>query len=97
MVLPQHLADDTGGFAVGAIGQQPQLVHCIENPPLHGLESIAHVRQRPRHDDGHGVIEKGIADLVLDEPRHHPFELLHIRKLAGKPCKITAASTAQPV
>ena len=33
---------------------------------VHGLEPVAHVGQRPRHDDGHGVLEERALHLLLD-------------------------------
>ncbi|MEH2501692.1 hypothetical protein V1290_000503 [Bradyrhizobium sp. AZCC 1578] len=33
---------------------------------MHGLQPVARVRQRPRHDHAHGVIEVGAFHLVED-------------------------------
>ena len=57
MILTQHLADDPGGLAMRLIGPHPQIVHRIENPPLHRLQSVARVRQRAGDDHAHRVVE----------------------------------------
>src|SRR5690606_19681035 len=36
---------------------------------VHGLEPVAHVRQRPLHDHAHRVVQEGIPDFILDESR----------------------------
>ena len=46
MILAQYFADDTSGFFVGRTGVHPHIVHGIENPALHGLETIARIGQR---------------------------------------------------
>ncbi len=43
-----------------------QLVHAEQDAPVHGLEAVAHVGQRARHDHAHGVIEVGALHLVGD-------------------------------
>ena len=57
MVLAQHLADDTGRLLVRLVGPQPQVVHGVQDAPVHRLQPVAHVGQRPRHDHAHGVVE----------------------------------------
>ena len=43
VVLPQHVADHRGRFLVGTPGNEPQLVHRVENPPVDRLQSVADV------------------------------------------------------
>ena len=57
VVLAQHLADNPRALAVGLIGAHAQIVHRVENPPLHRLEAVAHIGQRARYDHAHRVIE----------------------------------------
>jgi hypothetical protein len=66
VVLAQHLTDDAGALAGGAIGLQAQAPHGKENAPLHRLEAVAHVRQGARGDDAHGIVQVGLAHLLLD-------------------------------
>ena len=64
MIFTDHVADDAGGFDVFLVGRVPLLVHRIQNAPMHGLQTVARVRKRPRHDHAHGVIEVGLLHLV---------------------------------
>ncbi len=66
MVAAQRIADDAGAFLERGVVLQPQLVHHIDDAPLHRLEAIAHVGQGPGHDDAHRVIEVGAAHLFGD-------------------------------
>src|SRR5262249_5130065 len=40
--------------------------HGVEHSAMHGLEAVADVRQRPPHDDGHGVVQVGLPHLLFD-------------------------------
>ena len=65
MVLAQHLTDDTGAFLVRLGVIQPQVVvYGIEDAAVYGLQAIAHIGQRARHDHAHGVIEIGALHFV---------------------------------
>ena len=66
MVLAHHVADDQGRFAVGLVAGVAALAHGVEDAPVHRLEAVAHVRNRPGHDHTHGVIEVGALHLLLD-------------------------------
>ncbi len=72
VILAQHLTDDAGTFAVGAVAGETQLVHRIKNAAMHGLEAVAGVRQGPAHDDAHRILHVGARHLVaqvdLDDP-----------------------------
>jgi len=57
MVFTHHLADDTGGLAIGLIEAEAHPVHGVEDAPMHRLQAIAHVRKRAADDHAHGVIE----------------------------------------
>ena len=66
VVLAHDLADDPLALHVRAVRPQPELAHAVEDPPLHRLEAVARVGQRPRVDDGVGVLEERVAHLLLD-------------------------------
>ena len=72
VVVAHHLADDLGRFAVAAVGAQPGLEHAVENAPLHRLEAVANVRQRPTDDHAHGVIEVGLFHFDFNVDRQQP-------------------------
>ena len=57
MVFADHVADDAGRLAVRLVPLVAVLVHRVEDAPMHRLEPVARIRQRPRHDHAHGVIE----------------------------------------
>jgi hypothetical protein len=57
MVLAKDLAHDASRLFVRLIGTQPQVVHGVQDAAMHRLEPVAHVGQRPRDDDAHGVVE----------------------------------------
>ena len=66
VILTDDVADDARRLAVRPVGRVAALVHRIEDAPMHGLQPVAGVRQRPRHDHAHGVIEVGAPHLVGD-------------------------------
>ncbi len=80
MIVAHHVADDLGAFAIGGAGIEPQLAHRPEQPAMHRLQPVAHIRQRARHDGRQRVgqialrqrvIEFGIADLARAAHRCH--------------------------
>ena len=66
MIFADHVADDARGLAVRLVPLVAVLVHRVEDAPMHRLEAVARVRQRPRHDHAHGVIEVGTLHLLGD-------------------------------
>ena len=69
VVLPHHLADDAGALVPAPVGPVAAVEHPVEDPPVHRLEPVADVRQRPAHDHAHRVVEIGLLDLVLQVHR----------------------------
>ena len=66
VVLADDVADDAGGFLVRPVPVVSELVHRVENAPVHRLQPVPHVRQGTPHDDAHRVIEVGLPELLLD-------------------------------
>ena len=60
MVLAEHVADDASAFDVRPVPDRVRLVHREQHAPVHGLQAVADVRQRPAHDHAHRVIEVGM-------------------------------------
>ena len=60
--------------------RMPLLVHRVQNAAMHGLQPVARIRQRPRHDHAHGVIEVGALHLVEDG---NGTNIGGLRRLAG--------------
>ena len=69
VVLADDVADDARRLLVGLVVVVAQLVHGVQQPPVHGLESIAHVGQRAADDHAHRVVEIRLAHLVFDRDR----------------------------
>ncbi len=69
VVLAHDIADRAGRLAVGLVVGVAGLVHGVEDAPVHGLEPVAQVGDRPAHDHAHGVVEIGRLHLGLDGDR----------------------------
>ena len=65
------VAGDARTLDVTAIGAEPLLLHVPDDPAVHRLEPVAHVRQRPRHDDRHRILEERRLHLVGKRNRQH--------------------------
>ena len=70
VVFAEHVAHHTGALAVRAIWGEPQFVHGVKDPPLNGLEAVAHIRQRPPHDHAHRVFEIRALHLLMQGDRN---------------------------
>ena len=66
VVLAHHLADDTRALDVLPVPVDAEFAHAEQDAPVHGLEAVADVGQRARHDHAHGVIEIAALHLVRD-------------------------------
>jgi hypothetical protein len=75
VILADDVADDAGRLAVGLVPVVAVLVHREQDAPVHGLQAVAHVGQRARHDHAHGVIEIGALHLLFDGDRADVFRL----------------------
>ncbi len=65
----EHLADDARALDVGAVPDVVGEVLGIENPPVDRLQPVAHVGQRARDDDAHGVVHERRLHLLFDGDR----------------------------
>ena len=66
MIFTDHVADDARGLDVRLVRRVALLVHRVQDAAMHGLQAVARIRQRTRHDHAHGVIEVGALHLVED-------------------------------
>jgi len=57
VIAAHHVAHDLGALAVLRVGGQILLPHRVEDAALNRLESVAHIGQRARCDDGQRVVE----------------------------------------
>ena len=58
VVFAEHVADDARRFAERLVRRDAQLVHGVENPAMHGFQSVAHIRKRAADDDRHRIGDK---------------------------------------
>ena len=84
VVLTHHLPDDPGALVPSPVGPVPAVVHAVQDPPMHRLEAVPNVRQRPTDDHAHRVIEVGLLDLVLQVHRLPPVSNLRARQMSRK-------------
>jgi hypothetical protein len=70
MVFFQHLSDDAGALGILLVMKEALPKHRVEDSPMHGLESIAHIREGPSDNNAHGIIHIGFAHLVFDIHRN---------------------------
>ena len=66
VVRAHDVADHLGALRVRSVGQEPLVVHGVQDPAMDRLQAVTNVGERPRHDDRHGVFEEGALHLLLD-------------------------------
>ena len=71
VILAHHLADDAGALDVLFVPLETKFAHRKQNAAVHGLQAVAHVRQRARDDDAHRVVEIRPLHLLGDCNRAH--------------------------
>ncbi len=71
VIFAHHIADHARGLHVFLVGRMALLVHRVENAPVHRLEAVARIGQRPRHDHAHRVIEIAALHFLGDGNRAH--------------------------
>ena len=64
MKFADDVADDARAFLEGRAGIEPQLLHRVEQPPMHRLEPVARIRQRAVHDGGERIGEIALLERV---------------------------------
>ena len=62
MELAHDVADDARRLLVARAGVEVELAHGVEQAAMDGLEAVAHVGQRPRHDRGEGIGQVALAE-----------------------------------
>ena len=76
MVFTHDLADHAGALGVTTVGAVAAVVHRVDHAAMHGLHTVAHVRQGALDDHGEGIRQIGLAHfllqiLLLDAFAHH--------------------------
>ncbi len=70
MVLADDVAHDAGRFLVGLGVGVSELLHREQDATVHGLEAVAHIRQRAAYNHRHRVVEIRPPHLVFDVDRN---------------------------
>ena len=65
VVVTHDVADNSRALGEITVRPIPTVVHRIQHAAVHWLQSVAHVGKRPRHDDGHRVVQVGPLHLGL--------------------------------
>ena len=66
MVPAHHVADDARRLLERFRRIEAVFLHGVEDSPVHRLQPVPNVGQRPADDDAHGVVEVGALHLLLD-------------------------------
>ena len=66
MVGAEHVSDDVGRLLIGLAGNQPLLVHRVEDASVDRFETVAHVGKGSSNDHRHSVVEITPPHLVFD-------------------------------
>ena len=69
MVFADDVADDARGLLERLAGIEPQLPHRVQQPPVHGLEPVARIRQRAVHDGGQRIGEVALFQRLAQRDR----------------------------
>ena len=57
MVFTHGISDNTGTLPVRLIITDPQLIHIVQSPSLHRLQSIPDIRKCPGDDNTHRIVD----------------------------------------
>ena len=82
VIFTHDVADHARRLHVFLVGRMALLVHRIEDAPVHRLQSVAHVGERPRHDYAHGVIEVAALHLLGDRDRTNVGRVSRLGRVA---------------
>ena len=69
VIFTEDVADDMSGFLGRFVPVVARHIHGVEHPPVHRLQPIADIRQRPPDDHAHRVIQIGAFHLIVDIDR----------------------------
>ena len=72
MIFTHCIADYSGALSEGSVRADPELMHIVESPSLYGFEPVPDIRERPRDDNAHRVVDIGFL---------HQFGILSLEDL----------------
>src|SRR5690606_5628817 len=65
-IIAHHVADDLRALAERSVGREVEAFHRVEHAPVHRLQTIAHIRQRPARDRRKRVREIALRQRLAD-------------------------------
>jgi hypothetical protein len=71
VIFADHVAHHARAFLGRRAGVELELAHRPEQPPVHGLQPVAHVGQRPGGDRGQGIDEIALGQGRIEGRLHH--------------------------
>ena len=90
VIVTARVAANLRAFPVLPVREQRQIVHRIKDAPLRWLQSVPRVRQRPRDDDRHGVVEERSRNFLGYIDRLYFFVgVIHGGKMTNDECRMT--------
>ena len=96
VIFTHHVADHAGRFDVFLVRRMAVLVHRKQDAPMHRLETVTRVRERPRHDHAHRVIEVAALHLLGDGNGANVRGRLGCRRMRDCWCQTRAKNPANP-
>ena len=66
VIFTKHLADHLRTLAGLAAISQSEAVHTVEDPPLHGLQTVPRIGEGTRHNHGHRIVDVRTLHLLVD-------------------------------
>ena len=73
VVLAEHVAHDGRALLVGTSREEALFPHGVEDPAVHGLESVPGVGQGALDDHAHRVVDERVPHLLLEEAGYDPL------------------------
>ena len=96
VVFTHHFADDTRRFLKRFIVVIAVFVSGVNNPPVHRLQTVAHIRQRAGNDNAHRIIKIRAAHFLHNHRRRNIFfRQIHRRRRGQR--RIAVAGAVRPV
>ena len=79
VVLAQHVSHHRRALLVRAARLKPELVHRVQDAPVHRLEPVPHVGQGALDNHAHRVVDERVLHLILYQTGEDAFALIGCR------------------
>ncbi|MNW46383.1 hypothetical protein D3C74_236760 [compost metagenome] len=78
MIVPHDVPDGFGRLPVRLVRRIAGIVHRVQNPPLHRLQPVANIGNRPVLNNVFGIPAKAVAYNLFQKRRQKVFQHAHI-------------------